>query len=289
MTTVMVPTLPKELWTIISENAPNCLFQLATTCKLTKNTISPRVIDYNKFTYYYFHEEYNPTSDYVTRKKALDSFFASYSVEDLNEYLQYATTADQVLYLTQRGVVIDGYINHGTTPIHYALMKGNYSLVKALIQAGVDVNIRDDNGTGFTPLLTYLLGYVALDEVEMPTTEILYLLLESGANPNTMDDFGETPLILLGRFYHDFIQLPTLDVVTLTQTLIKHGADVNFSNELNNNDKSAHTSPLHMAAQSSADLLISELLKNKADKNKLVDGKGSIDLADNPVTQLLLA
>jgi ankyrin repeat protein len=71
--------------------------------------------------------------------------------------------------------------------------------------------------------------------------------------------------------------------------LIKHGANVNFSNVGYNSDTSNHTSPLHMAAEASADLLISALLKNNADKEQLINAKKPIDLTNNPVTHLLLA
>jgi ankyrin repeat protein/mono/diheme cytochrome c family protein len=90
----------------------------------------------------------------------------------------------------------------GTTPLMYAALYGDATLLTAMLQAGADPNIRNDSGA--TALLW------AIED-----TEKVRLLLDRRADPNAMSAFGRTPLILatgLGRSER------------MVQLLLEHGA-----------------------------------------------------------------
>ena len=71
----------------------------------------------------------------------------------------------------------------GLTPLLYAARSGCTDCVKALLDAGADVN--HPNPDGVTPLM------VAIDNFAFDTAKLLF---ERGANPNVWDWWGRTPL-----------------------------------------------------------------------------------------------
>lgn len=198
----------------------------------------------------------------------------------------------------------------GNTPLHKAIMVGNFDEVRKLVQAGADINVPNDRGNtplhvavgifsleiakyliknganvnaankqGITPL------HVAADAVlTFGITGMLYrheshfdmvkLLVESGADVNVKDDDGETPL-------HYACACENLEVV---KYLVENGAKLNEQDHLGN-------TPLHYAV--AADLcegvkpeeikgVIEFLLKRGADpyvKNK--EGKSPMDVYPN--------
>lgn len=75
-------------------------------------------------------------------------------------------------------------------PINRAIISGNVSQVKKLIDEGIDVN-QDQSLIYVFNLMT---RRVLLNK-ELIINEIIKLLIESGANPNIIDADGDTPLI----------------------------------------------------------------------------------------------
>ena len=71
----------------------------------------------------------------------------------------------------------------GLTPLLYAARSGCTRCVRALVEAGADIN--QPNPDGVTPLM------VAIDNFRFDTAR---LLLDQGANPHTWDWWGRTPL-----------------------------------------------------------------------------------------------
>jgi ankyrin repeat protein len=71
----------------------------------------------------------------------------------------------------------------GATPLMYAALYGDATLLAAMLQAGADPNIRNDSGA--TALMW------AIEDIEK-----VRLLLKHGADANASSAFGRTPLIL---------------------------------------------------------------------------------------------
>lgn len=74
----------------------------------------------------------------------------------------------------------------GSTPLMYAALYGSASLVKQLLDAGGDPNVRNHAGA---TALTW-----AMDDVEK-----VRLLVDAGADINASSDFGRTPLMLASQ------------------------------------------------------------------------------------------
>jgi ankyrin repeat protein len=104
------------------------------------------------------------------------------------------------------GVDVNAARADGTTPLAWAVYRGDEDAVKVLIESGADVNASNDFGV--TPLSLACLN---------SDTAIVQLLLESGADPDLPKQTGETPLMTCTN---------TGDVAAV-ELLLKHGADIN--------------------------------------------------------------
>lgn|GEM_PF-2622815 len=95
-------------------------------------------------------------------------------------------------WLLDRGAMgsINAKNRQGESPLHMAAKLDEYpfSLVKDLIKAGADTNLQDKSGN--TPLHTAALkGY----------NQLIRLLLDTGANPHARDEVNRTPMDLARR------------------------------------------------------------------------------------------
>ena len=113
--------------------------------------------------------------------------------------------------------------------IHDAVEKGNIEAVKQHLDAGTDVNAKDDAYGGQTPL------HVAANRGHK---EVVELLIDNGADVNAKDRFGFTPLREAAWYGHKEI----------VELLIAAGVDVNAK------FKDGET-PLDWADGETADLL----------------------------------
>jgi uncharacterized protein len=94
----------------------------------------------------------------------------------------------------------------GTTPLHWAVRRGDLNAAKALIKGGADVKAA--NRYGVTPMaIAAMNGNAAM----------LRLLLDAGADPNSANPGGETALMTAAR-------TGAVDAITL---LLDRGANVN--------------------------------------------------------------
>jgi ankyrin repeat protein len=73
----------------------------------------------------------------------------------------------------------------GRTPVHYAALEGDAARALQFIDAGYDVN--EPDGNGFTPL-----HFAA----QRHALEVTRVLLEHGADIDTVNRFGNSPLLV---------------------------------------------------------------------------------------------
>lgn len=166
---------------------------------------------------------------------------------------------------------------NGWTVMEDALMKHNVEVMRILLEFGADVNGRSDDGR--TPLMLALATDVPAEQekeissaiacaaetnARYPFTskhrefrswsdceEIVWLLLENGADVNAQDSDGLTAL-------HKVLALGAEDSYDLLKMLLEMGADVNIR------DKSGLTA-LHLAAWSGREYDVQEILDRGAD------------------------
>lgn len=147
-----------------------------------------------------------------------------------------------IRFLTSRGAEVDAHstvrdwprrmtaeerpkdLNRGgLTGLMFAAREGRVEAVRALLDAGANVNYADPDGS--TPLLVALMN---------GHWDVAKLLIESGADANTWDWWGQTPLFLAVDMNTlptgARVELPTMDMATgldIINLLIAKGANVN--------------------------------------------------------------
>jgi ankyrin repeat protein len=160
--------------------------------------------------------------------------------------------------LVQAGADVNARDKNGETVLMYAVMGEdvNLEVVKILVQAGADVNARDERGT--TVLMCANQGIATKEEV-------LDILLKAGADVNARDKDGATILMQVG---HD----GQIDI------LVKAGADVSAQ------DKEGTTALMRVVADINGETptMVNLLLKAGADVNmRDKKGKTALDVAIN--------
>jgi ankyrin repeat protein len=138
---------------------------------------------------------------------------------------------------------VNDYHYHSSTPLDLASEYRQLKVVQVLLKHHADVHTRDE--AAWTPL------HAAVSSSRNPKPEITRLLLEHGADPNSKNIIGITPLCLLS--YHT-------GNLEAAEILLEHGADPNI---LPRNDDG----PLYMVPQNCRPGLVQLLLKHGADPN----------------------
>lgn len=83
--------------------------------------------------------------------------------------------------------------NFGDTLLHTAIFASKFEVVSRLIEVGVDIDLRNNNGN--TPVNAALIAHLkSSQERHSLTLPIIKLLIDSGANVNTRNNRNETPL-----------------------------------------------------------------------------------------------
>lgn len=137
----------------------------------------------------------------------------------------------------------------GQTPLHYAAdtTYGRKDVAQLLLAKGADVNAMDNNGA--TPL------HMTVGRESEAKKDIAELLLTKGADVNARDNTGWTPLFRA-------VSAPNKD---FAQWLLTKGADINVKNN------NYGMTPLHWVAQLGGKEIAEWLLAHGADVNARAD------------------
>jgi ankyrin repeat protein len=91
--------------------------------------------------------------------------------------------------LIDHGIDIHSLSKNKNTPLHLASFYGRYKIVELLIEHGADVHKKGN--LGYTPIC---------DAAQKGYDEIIQLLINRGANLEHQDIYGRTPLLLAAGF-----------------------------------------------------------------------------------------
>lgn len=131
-------------------------------------------------------------------------------------------STELIQHLLERGADVNHYDNNGRTPLHKVVKDGHYNIAEMLLRRGASVDVTDHEKN--TLLHAAVKCYDPMESLEMlkllqawgagavvnqadengstplhwavlgECLEIVYLLLECGANINALDKWGRTPL-----------------------------------------------------------------------------------------------
>lgn len=129
----------------------------------------------------------------LNHQKSLDNQVESLATEqtiyiDNNSELMQAisdnSSIDKVEELIKNGANLEHKNTFGETALTFAIENNNHPMTKLLIDKGANVEYKINNISEFTPLHKAA-------TFAMP--EIAHILIENGANPNSLNAFGRTP------------------------------------------------------------------------------------------------
>jgi cytohesin len=160
---------------------------------------------------------------------------------------------DIALYLIDHGASLKPKIHSPYGPLLYQAARSDISIVKRLLDSGLDPN---SGVNEFTPL--HLLGGGNQGDRSYDTDQTIqakiHLLIRYGANPNLQDQHGQTPLHIAAKH----------NTPAAVKALLEEKANPNLQ------DRDGNT-PLHLAADMHSYEIIRMLLRanvNKHAKNK---------------------
>jgi ankyrin repeat protein len=177
--------------------------------------------------------------------------------------LFFAVNKDMVEYLVSKGLNVNARNDIKRTPLHQAVLDGNYEAANALLDKGADPHMQDNYGN--TPLHLLVSKRVSALDQNTIITQLLTHMLEKTTNLEIKNNLGNTPLAVAITAYNtkmvdqllqkgarlpESIYTPgpnqvvmarsplqylmnirahvdAVDLIRLLNVLIVHGADVN--------------------------------------------------------------
>lgn len=155
--------------------------------------------------------------------------------------------------------LLQGDSKYSFTPIHFfVLFKAGHKFLQFFLKRFSHINI-DQKANIFCPLSDDLLSDVTPLWIAtlLGMTKQMSLLLEYGADPNTINSTGSTPIRLCCEISHKNTEDKLIEQLEL---LLKHKADVNKPNKFRN-------TPLMLASYNGIEKIVRILLDNGADPN----------------------
>ena len=133
----------------------------------------------------------------------------------LSASLIHAETEEMARALLLAGADPEVFVRDGGNALHWAAYHGKTGVVRALVAGEADVNAAMTSPSGFKNERDTAL-HLALWKSRSSTPEIVRMLIEAGADPNSMSSWGATPLHAVAKFGRD------ADIINL---LLDAGAD----------------------------------------------------------------
>jgi ankyrin repeat protein len=144
--------------------------------------------------------------------------------------------------------------DYGVTALMIAVLNGDSSQVRNLIEAGVNVDATDDSGT------TALIGAVGYGY-----NDIAHQLLKAGANPNVVSKNGDHALGIAVRYKETDIAIALLD------------HDANPNGYVNQRRREPHSKILSIAAVTGQSEVVDALVRHSVDL--VTDGPAALNVA----------
>jgi ankyrin repeat protein len=181
-----------------------------------------------------------------------DDSYDSYKGDNLFELNKTYKTLENMTTAINSGRDVNIVLGNRTTPLIKSIeMDSNIEIIKALIDAGADVNAQYTNGS------TVLMFAISdCSDLEL-CIERMDLLLKAGAKVDEKDKNGMTSLLIA---ISNMIEEPRYENTVIIEKLLKAGADVNAKDQNG-------TTPLMYAVSGTLKEIVELLLKAGADVN----------------------
>lgn len=135
-----------------------------------------------------------------------------------------------VKFLIELGVNVDCRDEEGYTVLHYAARYKWPDVVQSVVEKGCDVNAK--NSVGDTPVhlaCNFFSIRNITEHLINAFIEVVDILMKKGAEINSWNNYGETPLVLAARSFFSVKDVNLfLNIVT---HLFRKGADCNIKNK----------------------------------------------------------
>ena len=169
----------------------------------------------------------NATQNTVNEQKTFDALYATFNAEYLPEKRIPVFRFDQDAFkkLIQSGMDVNARNEQGQTLL---MLIGDNDIMKALIEAGIDVNAKDNNG--WTALMNIAESTHCVEDLEEGGEEeedCLDILLAAGVDVNLKDNDGKTALMHIWDLPRDCGPENYMDSRVYIKRIIKANANVN--------------------------------------------------------------